>query len=163
MAAISSASFSIWDSINHETSALPFVVPLVVWIAVYTYCRVKGIAFYKWHTIHNVHNVVAIAVRSQQGASDARTGGGDMVSLILTYRSSFEFVATIFSWESHPYTLTTMRNLMNVFQSSGPLPILLWTWWTACTDSIATTLFMPAFASCWGRLITRHLYCDTCA
>ncbi|GKY92296.1 hypothetical protein MPSEU_000200700 [Mayamaea pseudoterrestris] len=55
----------LWEAFNDNDSFLPFYLPFAMWIAIYAYCRATGIAFYKWHTIHNLHNLGAIALGLQ--------------------------------------------------------------------------------------------------
>ena len=52
----------MWQAYNAETSYGPFLLPLSVWIAMYTWGKWHDVHFHKWLFMQNLHNISAVVL-----------------------------------------------------------------------------------------------------
>ncbi|GAX29014.1 hypothetical protein FisN_7Hh395 [Fistulifera solaris] len=53
---------SAWSAYNAPVAIAPFSIPLILWTTAYAYARYSQFSFHKWETLHNLHNLGAIAL-----------------------------------------------------------------------------------------------------
>jgi hypothetical protein len=51
-----------WKKYNSSDSMLPLLIPMIIWVSTYSYCRVQKQEFHRWYSLHNFHNFGAMGL-----------------------------------------------------------------------------------------------------